>query len=128
MRVELMVLVICKTLRQNERVYLEFSVFLFVLQVFLFVSFCFGTILYLQSNQFVMIKLALISNGGKKQKNKPVSSWPKVQYSVREKKDFTQFLKSPKSPSPEFSWLMPWQKKTILLVVTKDQLLLMVLQ
>ena len=67
MRVELMVLVICKTLRQNERVYLEFSVFLFVLQVFLFVSFCFGTILYLQPNQFVMIKLALISNGGKKQ-------------------------------------------------------------
>lgn len=128
MRVELMVLVICKTLRQNERVYLEFSVFLFVLQVFLFVSFCFGTILYLQPNQFVMIKLTLISNGGKKQKNKPVSSWPKVQYSVREKKDFTQFLKSPKSPSPEFSWLMPRQKKNILLVVTKDQLLLMVLQ
>ena len=85
--------------------------FLFVLQVFLFGSFCFGTILHLQPNQFVMFKLALLSNGGKRQKNKLVSSWPKVQYSVREKKDFTQFLKSPKSPSQEFSWLMPRQKK-----------------
>lgn len=100
MRVELMVLVICKTLRQNERVIWGF---LFVLQVFLFVSFCFRTILHLQPNQFVMFKLALILNGGKKQKNKPVCSWPQMQYSVREEKDFTQFLKSPKSPSPEFS-------------------------
>ena len=39
----------------------------------------------------------------KKLKNKPVCSCPKVQNYVREEKGFTQFLKSPKRPNPEFS-------------------------
>lgn len=96
-----MVLVICKTLRQNERVYFRFSVCpsgFFVCFILIWNHFS----IYNQISLWCL-KLALISNGGKKQKNEPVCSWPKVWYSVREEKDFTQFLKSPKSPSPEFS-------------------------
>lgn len=113
MRTELMVLVICKTLRQNLRFYLGFSVYLWVFHFILFWKHfsIYNEISFVMLKNFTDVRWKKWNRGEKNPTT--VRSCPKVEHSMGEEKGSTQLLKSSKSPSPEFS-LVGWHqgKKT----------------